>query len=283
MRIMKADAMDQYTATAYRLAEVLTKDYSTSFSLSSRLFSPSIRRHIYAIYGLVRVADEIVDTYQGKDARSCLDSLEKEILSLLKETHPFSPNPIVYAFIRTAQTYEIDTTLITPFFHSMRMDLELQRFTKDQYDEYVYGSAEVIGLMCLRVFTENDTEVYESLKSGAQALGSAYQKVNFLRDIEADATERHRWYFPHTSMERFNDTAKQQIEDEIEQEFAAARQVLSAIPRTARKAVATSYAYYYELFSVLRRYSAEEIKQSRRRVPNYRKMSLMVREVLKIR
>lgn len=273
--------MDQYTKTAYRLAEQLTKDYSTSFSLSSRLFSASIRPHIYAIYGLVRVADEIVDTYQGVESARLLDELERQTLELLSQPRPFSANPIVHAFVLTAQKFKIDAMLITPFFASMRMDLTMQAFTREQYDQYIYGSAEVIGLMCLRVFTEGDSKQYSTLQEGAQALGRAYQKVNFLRDIEADHTERQRWYFPNGTFADFDASKKQHIESEIETDFTTARQSLPSIPSGARKAVATSYAYYYELFEVLKKSSPDSLKTERQRVPNPRKLALMAREVLR--
>ena len=161
--------MELYTAVCYELSERLTKRYSTSFSLSSRLFDGSIRRHIYAIYGLVRIADEIVDTYRGSDSLERLNNLEVEVARAMEAQ--YSANPIVHAYARTARQFAIDPSLLTAFFESMRMDIDKKLFTKKQYDEYIYGSAEVIGLMCLKVFVQGDTERYVLLETGARALG----------------------------------------------------------------------------------------------------------------
>ena len=268
--------MELYTATSRELAKLLTRRYSTSFSSSSRLFAKNIRPHIYAIYGLVRVADEIVDTYQGDDMCSLLDNLEHEVLQLLDHDQPFSPNPIVQAFAVTAQQYSISDDLITPFFASMRSDITATTFTQAEYDAYIYGSAEVIGLMCLKVFVGGDAAQYEQLAPGASALGRAYQKVNFLRDIASDHEQRGRWYFPISSFDAFDTDAKQSIEADIVKDFAAAVPAIQNLPVGARRAVRLSYRYYSALFGVLQQASPATIKTQRIRVAGWQKLCLLV-------
>lgn len=266
--------MELYTSTSYKLAEELTKAYSTSFSMSSRLFDAPTSKHIYAIYGLVRVADEIVDTYMGDSTLAMLDQLEAHVLEQLQSKVPFSTNPIVHAFVTTAQRFDIDTNLIQPFFQSMRTDITKSTFSQTEYSEYIYGSAEVIGLMCLRVFTGGNNNTYKSLEFGAKALGSAYQKVNFLRDIKADFDDRGRVYFPTITYESFNDTQKRSIETDIACDFENARKALDQLPANARRAVKTSFEYYWQLFQILKKASAEELKAKRLRVPTALKLAL---------
>ena len=267
--------MELYTAVCYELSERLTKRYSTSFSLSSRLFDRSIRRHIYAIYGLVRIADEIVDTYRGSDSLERLNNLEAEVARAIEAQ--YSANPIVHAYAQTAHQFAIDSSLLTAFFESMRMDIDTKSFTKKQYDEYIYGSAEVIGLMCARVFVQGEKKNYESLQTGARALGSAYQKVNFLRDMKSDYEERGRVYFPHVDFDSFYDTHKRAIEEDIEADFAVARQAIDDLPRVAKKAVRASYYYYYALFEDLKHADAETIKTRRLRISSARKIALLAK------
>lgn len=266
--------MDLYTSTSYRLAEELTKSYSTSFSMSSKLFDEATGRHIYAVYGLVRIADEIVDTYLDDSAPAKLDALEQEVLSQLELQSPFSTNPIVHAFVATAKKFGIDKTLIAPFFQSMRTDITKHTFAQPEYLEYIYGSADVIGLMCLRIFTNGDAAQYNALEAGAKALGSAYQKVNFLRDVKADFEERGRVYFPNVTYDDFSDTQKKAIEADIENDFATAQKTIALLPSAARKAVKTSYEYYWQLFVILKKASVEEIKTKRLRVPTAVKLAL---------
>jgi phytoene synthase len=265
--------MEQYTATSYSLARLLTLEYSTSFGQSSKLFSDDIRRHIYAIYGLVRVADEVVDTYKGTDALELITELETHTLKSLKTG--FSPNPLVHAFVTTAQRYGIGRDLITPFFKSMRMDLTPQTYTQAVYETYIYGSAEVIGLMCLKVFCDDETQ-YAKLESGAKALGSAYQKVNFLRDMKSDFEERGRVYFPEINYAEFNDRQKDLVIKDIKKDFKKAQTAIPKLPDNARTAVAISFAYYSELLAKLERTSADKIKASRVRVSAPKKLQLFV-------
>ena len=272
--------MDLYTKTAYQLAEQLTKKYSTSFSLSSSLFAPTIRSHIFAIYGMVRLADEIVDTYQGADALQQLNAFEQQVLQTLAMPTPYSTNPIIHAFCLTAQKFGIAKSLIMPFFASMREDLTRKTFSEQQYKTYIYGSAEVIGLMCLRVFTASDDERYTQLAPGAQALGSAYQKVNFLRDIAADWNERQRFYLPNTTFKAFDDDAKRTIEADITQDFMNAHTAIRELPQSARRAVATSELYYQKLLENIKRTPASKLKTTRVRVPDAYKLAVFARAKL---
>jgi len=266
--------MDLYTKTSYQLARTLTLNYSTSFGQSSKLFSKDIRHHIYAIYGLVRVADEIVDTYKGKNATKLLKDLEFETTQALKTG--FSPNPLVHAFATTAKRFDIKSDLIHPFFKSMHMDLESRDYKQKDYENYIYGSAEVIGLMCLKVFCNNPS-LYKRLSSGAQALGSAYQKVNFLRDIKSDYEERKRVYFPEVTFETFDERQKEKIIVDIKKDFKKAKASITKLPNTSQKAVELSFAYYHELLKKLEKASADSIKQGRLRVSTPKKMQLLIK------
>lgn len=272
--------MDLYNNISYELAEHLTKRYSTSFSMSSRLFSADVRPHIYAIYGMVRIADEIVDTYRGDDAGRLLDEFEEAVYAACQSE--YSTNPILQAFSVTAKKFTITTELIQPFFASMRMDLHSTDFSKKQYQEYIYGSAEVVGLMCLRVFVGGDNERYEALKDGAKALGAAYQKVNFLRDMKADYQELGRVYFPGVEFDSFSEDDKQAIASDIEQDFLMAKTAIDNLPASAKSAVKTSYVYYYKLFERLQCASVEDIKSKRIRVPNWQKILLYAQARLSI-
>lgn len=261
--------MDLYTSTSYELSRALTLRYSTSFGKSSELFSADIRPHIFAIYGLVRIADEIVDTYQGKNAEELLAALEEDTYATLDAG--YSTNPIIHAFAQTAVNYGITRQLIAPFFESMRMDLTKKSFNKDEYARYIYGSAEVIGLMCLRVFVDGDTSRYDTLKQAAQALGVAYQKVNFLRDIASDQTERGRMYFPNMTFDALDEQAKTAIVGDIKEDFERAYPAVNELPLGARRAVGTSYLYYNELLRQLEKAPIQEIKTRRVRVNDAKK------------
>ncbi len=271
--------MELYAKVSYTLSRQLTLDYSTSFGKSSGLFSKEIQPHIYAIYGLVRIADEIVDTYKGADQAELLNELEQETYRTLKTG--YSTNPIVHAFALTANRYGIEDDLIAPFFESMRLDLTPQTYTPELYKQYIHGSAEVIGLMCLRVFVD-DLARYKKLQKGAESLGAAYQKVNFLRDIASDYRERQRVYFPGVTFDTFDEHAKQMIISDIRNNFAAAAPSVKELPVSARKAVALSFKYYHELLKVLERTPVEVLKSTRVRVPNSKKLQLFVGQTLKV-
>lgn len=267
--------MDFYDKVAYDNSRHLTLSYSTSFGISSRFFQSSLRRHIYAIYAMVRIADEIVDTYHGPDAARLLDTFEKQVYDALKLN--FSTDLVLHAFARTARAYDIGPSLIKPFFESMRMDLTPQDYDSKQYHRYIHGSAEVVGLMCLKVFVNGDTKLYDELSKGAAALGSAYQKVNFLRDMASDYKLLGRLYFPNVTYEEFDESAKQQIIDDINHDFSVALPALRRLPASSRKATLMSYVYYSELLKKLERTPASTIKQTRIRVPSARKIALLVK------
>lgn len=265
--------MELYEKTAYELSRRLTDRYSTSFGLSIKLFEAPLRRHIYAIYGLVRIGDEIVDTYKGKDARKVLDALEKDTERAIATG--YSANPIVHAFALTARRFGITSELTAPFFASMRMDLTPRTYDRESYDTYIYGSAEVVGLMCLRVFVDDAT--YDKLEKGARGLGAAYQKVNFLRDIAADTTELQRWYFPYGSLETFDEATKGRIVTEIERDIAGARRALTQLPMSSQKAVTLSLEYFGRLLDKIKRTPAETLTKKRIRISDAQKLVLFAR------
>ena len=267
--------MELYSDSSFELSERLTKRYSTSFSMSSRLFDASIRKYIYAIYGLVRIADEIVDSFRAQSAASDLEALRQEVFAAIERG--YSVNPIVHSFAVTANLYKIGPDLINPFFDSMALDLQSVRLDADSYKAYIHGSAEVVGLMCLKVFTAGDQSTYDSLALGARALGSAYQKVNFLRDMKADYEELGRVYFPSVDFNEFSEADKNSIVDDIEADFAASLQATNKLPANSRKAVKASYDYYYELLAKLKASSVSDIKSKRIRVSDTRKLTLLMK------
>lgn len=267
--------MDHYTFVCYEIAERITKYYSTSFSMSSKLFDVNVRRHIYAIYGLVRIADEIVDTYRGNAAATELNSMEAATLEAL--TTGYSANPVIHAFVHTARVYGIELQDIKPFFESMRRDLSKVSFNRKEYERYIYGSAEVVGLMCLKVFTDGNTEKYRELVPGAKALGSAYQKVNFLRDISNDVSRLGRAYFPDTPKGSLSEDQKSSIIRDIKKDFTVAQQYLDRLPPSARRAVKTSYLFYSELLLKLERTPAETLMRKRLRVGITTKIILFIK------
>lgn len=232
-----------------------------------------MRQYIYAIYGMVRIADEVVDTYRGKDVELIITALEKDVYEAIKRG--YSTNPIIQSFAITARAYGIDRSLIAPFFKSMRMDLSPTLYSPSAYKEYIHGSAEVVGLMCLKVFCEGDEALYGKLEKGASALGSAYQKVNFLRDIAADYNELGRLYFPGITFETFNEKAKESIIKDIEKDFALAKKAIPKLPESSKKAVTLSYDYYSELLRKIKKTPAETLKRKRVRINNVRKALLL--------
>lgn len=265
--------MDLYTDTSYRLSKQLMLRYSSSFGISSRLLHASIRPNICALYGLVRIADEIVDTYTGDDTENLLDELEREVFRAIKIG--YSANPIVHSFAHTVRHYTIEHDLIVSFFVSMRMDTQPITYTTTDYARYIYGSAEVIGLMCLRVFVGHDTQQYTDLSGGARALGSAYQKINFLRDMAADYTERGRFYFPETTFLDFDESAKQIIISDIKQDLATVKPSIQQLPPSCRVATTLSYVYYSELLQKISKQPVKRLKTTRVRIPTWRKLFLL--------
>ena len=266
--------MDDYTTSAILSSKIVTETFSTSFSSASELFSTSIRSDIYNIYALVRVADEIVDTYQGIHAKELLDALETEVYQAIERK--FSANIIVHAFMLTATKFDIHKDIIKPFFASMRTDLTAKTFNQNAYQTYIYGSAEVVGLMCLKVFCEGNKKLYTKLEPGARALGSAFQKVNFLRDIKDDYVTRGRYYFPIGNYETFGESEKKQIITDIDHDFEKALIYLKQLPSNSAKASRAAFAYYQALLKKLKSVSAEEIKDHRISVSKPQKLLLLV-------
>ena len=267
--------MELYETTAYKVSQILTKQYSTSFSVSITLFPRALRPHIYAIYGMVRIADEIVDTYRGADASEQLEAFYEEVIRANNMQHPYSTNPIIHAFAVTAQKYGITKHLIDPFFDSMRMDLTDKVFDEEAFATYIYGSAAVVGLMCLKVFVDGNEKRYDELAPGAMRLGNAYQKVNFLRDIGADKDTLKRQYFPGVT--ELTEDEKRRIINDIQADFVAAAPYIANLPSSARNAVKLSYRYYLGLLSRLKATSAETLRTTRIRVPDIRKLTLYIR------
>jgi 15-cis-phytoene synthase len=273
--------MELYTDVSYANSRQLTLRYSSSFGISSRLFPLDIRRHIYAIYGLVRIADEIVDTYRGSDVLFQLNNLEAVTMRAIETG--FDANPIVHAFASTARLYAITAELITPFFSSMRMDITPHAYREEQYHDYIYGSAEVVGLMCLRVFCKDDPSKYIALEEGARSLGAAYQKINFLRDLAVDYKELGRVYFPGVTFESFDDEAKRHIILDIKADLRLAHHAIVRLPKSSRSAVKMSYVYYSELLDRLAVTPVDTIKTSRVRVPSRHKLQLLAKTLIQER
>lgn len=254
---------------SYSVSKITTKKYSTSFSLGILALKPSIRSAIYAIYGYVRLADEIVDSFHGYDKEKLLNRLKVETENALQEG--ISLNPILQSFQETVHKYQIEKKLIEQFLHSMEMDLQKIDYNSDLYNEYIYGSAEVVGLICLQVFTDGEREKYEELKPFAMKLGSAFQKVNFLRDLKDDYQILGRTYFPNIDMEVFDNGVKYQIEKGIEEEFKEALIGIKKLPHSSMFGVYLAYKYYLSLFQKIKRKSSIDILNSRVRVPNSEK------------
>lgn len=251
---------------SYDISKRTTKKYSTSFSLGIMALKPSIRNAIYAIYGYVRLADEIVDSFHDYDKQNLLTRFKTETDWALQDG--ISLNPILQSFQETVKKYNIDKSLIDQFLFSMEMDLQNIDYNSELYNEYIYGSAEVVGLMCLQVFTQGNKEQYEELKPYAQKLGSAFQKINFLRDLKDDYQVLGRTYFPNINMSVFNNSVKSQIENEIEAEFKEALIGIKKLPNSSMFGVYLAYKYYFSLFKKIKKISSQEILENRIRIPN---------------
>jgi phytoene synthase len=269
-----------YDNISFDCSKRLTKAFSTSFSFSSRLLAPQQRQAIYAIYGFVRVADEIVDTYHDYPQEKLLDRFERDLNEAL-ETR-ISTNPILNAFQDIVFKYRLEREMIDAFLKSMRLDLEKKEYkTREEYQEYIYGSADVVGLMCLRVFVEGDDEQYNRLKDSAMKLGSAFQKVNFLRDLKNDMEILERSYFPHIDFKHFTRKVKKEIVDEIVADFDEAFLGIRQLPDSSRLAVYLAYVYYKKLLRIIRRKRPEQILRTRIRVNNAVKMWLLFKSYLR--
>lgn len=260
-------------------SEVTTKKYSTSFSSAISLLHRDLRKPIYNIYGFVRFADEIVDTFHEYDKVRLLADFKKETYDAIKRR--ISLNPILNSFQKTVNEYNIDQSLIEAFFHSMEMDLTQKAYDANNFGEYIYGSAEVVGLMCLHVFCEGKKELYEKLKLPARSLGAAFQKVNFLRDIKSDYNGLSRMYFPGCDFNNFTKEDKCQIEEDIHMDFRNAYAGIIQLPLKARFGVYVAYKYYLSLFKKIKRMKPARVLETRVRIPNYRKAMIILRAGLK--
>ena len=263
-------------------AKTVTKSYSTSFASATKMLSPCIRQDIYNIYGFVRFADEIVDSFHDYDKTLLFERFEQDLENALIDK--ISLNPILNAFQETYHKYGIEKAHVDSFMKSMRLDLTKSDYLTDaEYKEYIYGSADVVGLMCLTVFVKGDKKQYEALKESAMNLGSAFQKVNFLRDLKADFEGLSRTYFPNTNLSQLDEASKQKIIAEIEEDFAKGLTGINRLPIEAKFGVYTAYRYYRKLLTKLKRVPSAEIKNTRVRVPDYVKASLLARSYVKYR
>lgn len=263
-------------------SKLVTNSYSTSFSIATKLLAPSIRQDIYNIYGFVRFADEIVDTFHEYDKSKLFRNFQNELSEALEQR--ISLNPILNSFQETVHKYNIDAHLYESFMDSMEKDLHKSNYlTQEEYEAYIYGSADVVGLMCLKVFVKGDKETYENLKGDAMRLGSAFQKVNFLRDLKADCEELERSYFPNADLTCLDEETKSTIISEIDEDFKAGLRGIGKLPVEAKLGVYTAYIYYSKLLQKLKDTPSLEIKNKRIRVPNYQKASLLAKSYISCR
>jgi phytoene synthase len=268
-----------YHKVSQRCSEITTREYSTSFSAAIRLLHKDLRGPVYSIYGFVRFADEIVDTFHDYDKAQLLAGFRADTCKAIHDG--ISLNPILHSFQKTVSQYDIDHALIEAFFHSMEMDLHRKTYDARNFGEYIYGSAEVVGLMCLHIFCEGDKKLFEELKEPARSLGAAFQKVNFLRDIRADYNGLSRMYFPGCDFNNFTENDKQQIEQDIDVDFKNAYPGILRLPLKARFGVYVAYKYYYSLFKKIRKLKPAGVLQARIRIPDYHKSLILLRASIK--
>lgn len=260
-------------------SKITTEAYSTSFSSAIKLLHKSIQPHIHNIYGFVRFADEIVDTFHEHDKALLLKEFKVETLKAIERK--ISLNPVLNSFQHTANMFEIDTDLIEAFFYSMESDLEKQTYNIQGYNEYVYGSSEAVGLMCLHVFCEGNMEQFQKLKAPAQSLGAAFQKVNFLRDLSADYLQLKRTYFPGCDINNFSSSDKKLIEEDIQNDFDKAYKGILQLPVKAKFGVYVAYVYYLSLFKKIKKVQPKRIFASRIRIPDYGKLFIIAKAGVK--
>ena len=251
---------------SYDASKRVTKAYSTSFYAGVKNLDKKIRNDVHAIYGLVRFADEIVDSFHQFDKKVLLDEFKQATFDAIERK--ISLNPILNSFQATVNKYDIDLALISQFFHSMEMDLSPIEYTKEKYDEYILGSAEVVGLMCLKIFVYGDETEYQRLKPYAMKLGAAFQKINFLRDLKNDSQELGRIYFPDIDAKAMTQTDKEKIEHEIQQDFDEAYQGILMLPKSSRFGVYMSYVYYTSLLKLIKKKSLNDLLSERLRIPD---------------
>lgn len=268
-----------YENVSFQCSKLVTTNYSTSFSLGVRLLHKDFRLPIYSLYGFVRLADEIVDTFHQSNKKELLERFKKDTHDAIKDK--ISLNPILHSFQYTINKYKIDINLIDTFLKSMEMDLDKTNYNQSGYEEYILGSAEVVGLMCLKIFVDGNESEYQKLKHDAMKLGAAFQKINFLRDLKADYHTLGRAYFPEFEIENFNTNTKIKIEEDIKKDFDAGYRGIKQLPKKARLGVYLAYIYYYALFKKIKNTSAENVLSARIRVPDYKKYILLISSILK--
>ena len=267
-----------FDTLSFKVSKLTTKTYSTSFSLGIYFLNKKLRNAVYAIYGFVRLADEIVDSFEGYDKKYLLAKFRKDTCEAIDQR--ISLNPVLNAFQHAVHQYHINTELIETFLQSMEMDLQKIDYTAEKFQEYILGSAEVVGLMCLHIFTEGDAIRYEELKPYAMKLGAAFQKVNFLRDLKVDYQVLGRSYFPGIDMTAFNHTAKEQIEQEIESDFQIALTGIRKLPASSKGGVYLAYVYYQSLFKKIKKLPPHRILKERIRINDGKKLGLMVNSLV---
>lgn len=268
-----------FDSISHEMSQLTTKRYSTSFSLGISFLHKEIQKPIYAIYGFVRFADEIVDSFHGFNKEELLNDFKIQTYAAIDQG--ISLNPILNSFQWVVNKYEIPLDLIETFLNSMEMDLDKKQYDVSKYEQYILGSAEVVGLMCLKVFVHGDETEYERLKPYAMKLGSAFQKINFLRDLKADYQELGRTYFPGIDLNEFNSTVKKQIEADIEIDFRMGYEGIIQLPKNSRFGVYMAYIYYYKLFSKIKSTPAHTILHERVRIPNNKKYRMFVTSYLR--
>ena len=267
-----------FDMVSVKCSRLTTRSYSTSFTLGIYFLHNRLRDPIYSIYGFVRFADEIVDSFHGYDKKYLLDKFRRDTYEAIEQR--ISLNPVLNAFQNVVHQYNIDVALIDVFLMSMEMDLEKQDYSKEKYEQYILGSAEVVGLMCLHVFTEGNKNIYQELEPFAMKLGAAFQKVNFLRDIKADYQTLDRSYFPNVDMKQFTTHAKRQIENDIEKDFKHALAGIKKLPSSSKGGVYLAYVYYKSLFNKIKSVPAERVLTERIRISNGGKLRLMINSML---
>ena len=273
--------MELFKETCLKCSKIITESYSTSFTLGIRTMHRKLHLPIYAIYGFVRLADEIVDTFHAFKKRELLQDFKAQTYTAIEQQ--ISLNPVLHAFQGVVNQFGIDLAYIEAFLKSMEMDLEDHKYDAALYKEYIYGSAEVVGLMCLRVFCDGDSEMFERLRRPACSLGAAFQKVNFLRDMKSDYHERGRIYFPQVDIITFNNARKAEIEADIIQDFEDAYQGIMGLPKSARMGVYLAYIYYLKLFRKIQALPATNILKERVRINDNTKLALLLGSYLKYR
>lgn len=268
-----------FVKTSLECSKNITRSYSTSFSFGIKALHRELHNPIYSIYGMVRYADEIVDTFHNYDKKALLQKFKQDTIEAIEQK--ISLNPVLFSFQKVVNQYAIPIGLIEAFFKSMEMDLYETVYNQSSYSEYIYGSAEVVGLMCLKVFVNGDNEMYNRLESSARALGAAFQKVNFLRDMGSDFNERGRTYFPGLDFINFKEKTKQQIEKEIAEDFKLAYTGIGQLPAAAKRGVMLAYAYYTRLFIKIRNVPVNKIIETRIRISDIQKAFILLKVLLK--